>query len=413
VGEALELGWPLPKRREFLREKISEKSEKTHPVPFQGKMQYLPVHEVPLGLPLYRLENGRTTGKQAEYLSAHSEISKEFFRSDSESAAAQKVQHGILTDLARGSKNLFKEFESEPQIEPIILTSLGYVVNGNRRLSTWRELYSADPSTYDRFRNIQVVVLPFVDDKEIDRVEADLQLKEDLKADYSWTATALMMREKMTRYGYTEDELVALYTREKKDLLELLDSLDYAEQYLEGRDIPDKYTEVDAKEYAFIQMVRTRKKWKASEAEKEVFEKAAFCLTDEAGEGKRIYSEIPKVADHLDSVVESLSSEFEIDVKGVAKETALLLVSEALGQKDNFESARVVIRDAIEAAAFAKKDKKKKDYVASLVHKARTSLAEAKASIETDSTKEGVNEALNDIDALVADLRKWAAEDGK
>jgi hypothetical protein len=413
VGEALELGWPLPKRREFLKEKVSEKSDKTHPVPFQGKMQYLPVHEVPLGLPLYRLENGRTTGKQAEYLSAHPEASKEFFRSDSESAAAQKVQHQILTELASGPKNLFKEFETEPQIEPIIVTSLGYVVNGNRRLSTWRKLYASNATKFDRFRNIQVVVLPFVDDKEIDRVEADLQLKEDLKADYSWTSTALMMREKMTRYGYSEDELVALYTREKKDLIELLDSLDYAEQYLEARDISNKYSEVDGKEYAFIQMVRTRKKWKATEAQKEVFEKAAFCLTDEAGEGKRIYAEIPKVADHLIEVVESLSSEFDIETKGVDENTALLRISEVLDDKANFETARVVIRDAIEAATYAKKDKKKKDYVASLVQKARTSLADAKSSIENDSTKDGVVNTLADIEALVADLRAWATDNGK
>jgi hypothetical protein len=410
---ALELGWPLPKRREFLKEKISEKVDHTHPVPFQGKMQYLPIHQVPLGLPLYRLENGRTTGKQAEYLSAHPESSKEFFRSDSESAAAQKVQHGILTELASGSKNLFKEFETEPQIEPIILTSLGYVVNGNRRLSTWRELYESNPSKFDRFRIIQVVVLPFVDDKDIDRVEADLQLKEDLKADYSWTSTALMMREKMTRYGYTEDELIALYTREKKDLIELLDSLDYAEQYLEARDIPNRYSEVDGKEYAFIQMVRTRKKWKATEAEKEVFERAAFCLTDEAGEGKRIYSEIPKVADHLAEVVESLANEFEIKPESGDGNTALLRVSEALGNKDNFETARVVIRDAIEAATYAKKDRKKKDYVASLVQRARTSLVDAKSNIENDSTKDGVAKALDDIEALVADLRSWATGNGK
>jgi hypothetical protein len=406
----LELGWPLPKRREFLKEKAAEKVEKTHPVPFQGKMQYLPVHEVPLGLPLYRLENGRTTGKQAEYLSAHPEVSKDFFRSDTESAAAQKVQHAILTELARGPKNLFKEFEDEPQIEPIILTSRGYVVNGNRRLSTWRDLYESDKSKFNRFQDIQVVILPFVDDKTVDRVEAALQLKEDLKADYSWTSTALMMREKMERFGYSEDEIVALYTRDKKDLLELLDTLDYADQYLEAREIPNKYSEVDAKEYAFIQIVRTRKKWKATEAEKEVFEKAAFCLTDEAGEGKRIYSEIPKVADYLDDVITSLSDEFGIETDGGDRNSVLLKTSEFLSEKNNFESARVVIREAIEAATFAKKDKQKKDNVLALVLKARTFLSEANDSITTDSNKDGIVVNLDEISKLTGAIRAWASD---
>jgi hypothetical protein len=273
----LELGWSLPKRREFLKEKVAEKSATTHPVPFQGKMRYLPVHEVPLGLPLYRLENGRTTGRQAEYLANNPNVPQDFFRKDSESASAQKAQHKILTELTRERKNLFKEFETEPQTEPIILTSLGYVVNGNRRLSTWRELYEANKKKFARFRNVQVVVLPLVDEKEIDRVEAELQLKEDLKADYSWTSTALMMREKMLRYDYSDEDLASLYDRDKKEIVELLDTLDYAEQYLEARDTPKKFTDVETKEYAFIQIVRTRKKMKASEAAKEVFEKAAFC----------------------------------------------------------------------------------------------------------------------------------------
>lgn len=376
-------------------------------------MRDFPVFEVPLALPLYRLENGRTTGRQAEYLSTHPEVPKDFFRADGESVAAQKQQHKILVELTRERKNLFKEFEDKPQTEPIIITSLGYVVNGNRRLSTWRELYESNKKKYERFRNIEVVLLPHADDKEIDQIEADLQLKEDLKADYSWTSTALMMSEKMERYEYSEDDLAALYHKEKKDLLELLDMLDYAVSYLEARDIPSKFSEVDGKEYAFIQIVRTRKKWKASAAEKEVFEKAAFCLTDEAGEGKRIYSEIPKVADHLDRVIGNLVSELDIDVEGVDEDAKLLKVSEALGQKENFDSARAVIRDAIEAAEHAKKDKKKKDYVSSLIHNARASLAEAENNIERQSTKTGVLKALDDIEQLVGKLRTWAMDDGK
>lgn len=308
----------------------------------------------------------------------------------------------------------FKEFETQPQTEPIILTSLGYVVNGNRRLSTWRELLESNKQKFDRFRNIEVVILPYADEKEIDRVEADLQLKEDLKADYSWTSTALMMREKMARYDYSEDDLASLYNKDKKELVELFDSLDYAIQYLESRDVPSKFSEVDGdKAYAFIQIVRTRKKMKASAAQKELFERAAFCITDEAGEGKRIYAEIPKIADYIDDVVDSLVTELDIETNGADKDTIASKVSEAIAEKDNFERARLVIRDAIEAASYAKKDKKKKDTVVLLVHKAKVVLTEAKDSITAQSTKKGAVQALNDIEKLVADLRAWAADDGK
>lgn len=410
----MELGWSLPKRREHLKEILVQKSDKTHPVPFQGKMQYLPIYSIPIGLPLYRLENGRTTGRQAEYLSAHPDIPGNFFRSDPESASAQKIQHQLLVALTREKKNLFKEFETQPQTEPIILTSFGYVVNGNRRLSTWRELLESDKTKFDRFRNIEVVILPYADEKEIDRIEADLQLKEDLKADYSWTSTALMMREKMERYNYSEDDLASLYNKDKKELSELFDSLDYAIQYLESRDIPSKFSEVDGdKAYAFIQIVRTRKKMKASAAYKELFERAAFCITDEAGEGKRIYAEIPKISDYIDSVVDSLVAELDVETEGDLKDAIASKVSEAIAEKDNFERARLVIRDVIEAASYAKRDKKKKDSVVVLAHRAKVALVEAKNSISPQSTKIGVAQALDDIEELIAYLRKWAADDGK
>lgn len=406
-GNALELGWPLPKRRQYLKELVAQQTSKTHPVPFQGKMQYLPVHTVPLGLPLYRLENGRTTGRQAEYLASHQDLPSDFFRSDSESGAAQKAQHQILTLLTKERKNLFKEFESHPQTEPIILSSLGYVVNGNRRLSTWRELFSNNQAKFERFRNVEVVILPVADDKEIDRVEAELQLKEDLKADYSWTSTALMMREKMERYGYEEEELASVYGMDKKVLTELFDSLDYAQQYLEARDLPNKFSEVDGKEYAFIQICRTRKKMKASEEAKELFERAAFCLTDEAGEGKRIYSEIPKIADHLAKIVESLADELEIDTTDTDPNKLALKVSDAIAKKENQEKARLVIRDTIEAESSLKRDKKKQNYVASMVARARTALNDAKDGIDKRSNKGGISLDLDAIDKLSSDIRAW------
>lgn len=406
----MELGWPLPKRRQYLKELTSQKTDKTHPVNFQGKVQYFPIHTIPLGLPLYRLENGRTTGGQAEYLATHSALPADFFRVDSESTAAQKAQHKILVDLTKEKKNLFKEFETQPQNEPILLTSTGYVLNGNRRLSTWRDLYDSDQKKFARFRNIEVVVLPHADEREIDRVEAILQLKEDLKADYRWTSTALMMREKMERHGYTEDDLMAMYGLDKKALAEMFDSLDYAIQYLEARDIPNKFSEVESKEYAFIQICRTRKKMKASEAAKELFEKAAFCLADEVGVG-RIYAEIPKIADYIEKVSESLAGELGINVQAADADAAMIRVSEAISQKDNFEKARLVIRDTIETERFIEKDRKKKSYVASLVQKARTALSEAKASINNKSAKGGVTQALDDIDKLVVDIRSWAEGD--
>jgi hypothetical protein len=404
----MELGWPLPKRKQFLKDLADQASNKTFLVSFQGRSQHFKIHTVSLGLPLYRLENGRTTGAQAEYIATHSGVPDDFFRVDNELETAQKAQHKILVELAKGSKNLFKEFEDEPQTEPILLSSTGYVINGNRRLSTWRDLYDRDPTAYKRFSNIEIVILPHADDRDLDRLEADLQLKEDLKAEYSWASKALMLKEKMERHGYTEEEIASIYGMTKKDLKELFDSIDYAEQYLESRDKAKKYSDLEEKEFAFRAISRSTSKLKSG-SDIELFELAAFCLTDEATEGSRIYAEIPKIADHLQEVRDNLAEELGIETTGLSTEEISLKLVDQLSEFGNLESARLSIRDTIQAESAKKKSKKKQDQVAAQIDKAKFCLIDAKSSIDLTSSKNGVADSLDQIAALVAELRQWAA----
>lgn len=407
----MELGWALPKRKKHLASLKDDKSDITHPVRFQGKMQYLPVYMVPLALPRYRLENGRTTSAQAEYLAGNPDLDEDFFRVDGESEEAQVAQHKILTKLASGTKNLFNEFKAAEQEEPIILSAEGYVINGNRRLSTWRELYDEDPGSFDRFSNVQAVILPHCDDKDLDRLEAELQLKEDLKAEYSWTSQALMMREKMDRFDYKEDEISAIYGFKKGDLQELLDCLDYADDYLTSRSTPRAYSSIDGKEFAFRQICRSRKKVK-SPREREVFEKSAYCLTDDAAEGTRTYAEIQKAAEHLSDVTDDLVEEFKVDTNNKSGDEVAEELAEILAQEENFDRARETIQEAIASATARAKERKKELHVSSRVTDARNNLVDAKEAIDETASRNGVTDTLDEIEALVADLRAWAEDNG-
>lgn len=407
----MELGWPLPKRKQHLRDLSTQNSDKTHPVNFQGRQQYLKIHAVPIGLPLYRLENGRTTSAQAEYVATNKGTSADFFRADNELEVAQRAQHRILIELAKASKNLFKEFEDNPQTEPIILSTTGYVINGNRRLSTWRALYETEPSKFKRFSSIDVVILPHADETELDRLEADLQLKEDLKAEYGWASKALMLKEKMQRYQYSEEQVSSIYGMTKNYVKELFDILAYGEQYLEARNKSKQYSDLEEKEFAFRAMSRSRTKLTPG-SDIELFETAAFCLIDEATEGNRIYAEIPKIADHLDAVRVDLADAFDISDAGLSAEQVNLKLAEQISEPAALDKARLVIRNTIEAEAARQKSKKKLDYVAAQIERAKLSLIEAKNAIDLQSSKKGVIETLNLIGELVEELRLWATSDG-
>ena len=337
-------------------------------------------------------------------------IFEDFFRLDGESDEAQSAQNEILKKLAGGSKDLFEEFKDEEQEEPIILSADGYVINGNRRLSTWRSLFEEDPAKYARFSNVQAVVLPICEEKDLDRLEAELQLKEDLKAEYSWISQALMMREKMKRFGYKEKDIAAIYDLKTNELHELLDCLDYADEYLISRGLSRKYSAVDGKEFAFRQICRSRKKVKSPQ-EIEVFEKSAFCLADDAAEGTRTYAEIQKAAEHIKRVTDDLANEFDVDRSGKTEEQVAELIVSILDEPKNFDRARDTIQEAISSATAKERERKKELQVSSRVLDARNSLIDAKSAIDGASSKKGVSATLTEIEELVTNLRMWAESD--
>ena len=58
--------WPPHKREEYIRELRNPVGKET--IEFQGQLQTLDVFLVPLEMPIYRLENGRTIDRQEEYV---------------------------------------------------------------------------------------------------------------------------------------------------------------------------------------------------------------------------------------------------------------------------------------------------------------------------------------------------------
>lgn len=406
----MELGWPFPKRIHFLKSLIEDGTPSyEHRIRFQGQLQNFGVYKIPLGLPRYRLENGRTYDRQAEYLAEHPDLPDDFFRADLESVDAQSVQHGFLVDLARGPKDLFAEFSKGEQSDPIILSAHGFVVNGNRRLATWRELFAEDEVLFERYRLVDAIILPLCEDRDLDQLEAQLQLRPDLKADYSWTSQALMYREKIKLYGYTEDKLAATYEIKVEELKELRDCIAYAEAYLESRSKEKHYTELDNKKYAFIQIVNTRKKMKSDEPKKEVFEKASFCLADEARAGESVYTEIKEIGANIDAIIEDLIDELELEGSEDAEERCAT-VADALDEPENWDAAREIIRETLVSESEKKREKRKKNFVVSQIGKARIALEAANEARDSDASKKGIIDDLERIQRIAEELMTWARD---
>jgi hypothetical protein len=415
----MELGRPYPERKKLLEELQSTDSDKTFFVPFQGNGEYFKIHCVPIDLLKYRLNNGRTYAAQAEYLAKNVDIADDFFTSNPESDEAISVQHDLLKGMIE-EKDLLAHFEANDQTEPLILTNVGFVVNGNRRLCAMRELYESDTNEYKRFAHIYVVILPPADEKDIDELEAKLQILPDIKADYTWYSRALMMRRRQEEHQYDIGQLSDLYALKETDVRELIDMIGYGEEYLENIGAPGEYHLLDGTEYGFrqIRKVRSGKKL-TSEADKDLFTELAFALIS-SPDGGRVYESIPAVAENLEKLKTRLLEEIEVpeaddSTKDDDDDDLLSVISpendevsglvESLEEETNKILAREVIDEVIRSEALKHRERKRSNFVINQLKKANSAISDALNSFDAETKLDGIQEQIDTISTSVGSLK--------
>lgn len=296
----------------ILNQRVHEISEKVQAskrffgLDFMGKYRDLPIIEVRIDFPVYRLANGRTRTFQSEYLALHPDMPIDLFSRDHDSYAAQVAQHRILQKLSE-EENLLKAFKNDNliQTEPLICSNNGVVVNGNRRLCVWRDLYYGDNSKYKHFQTITIAILPSCDERAIEELEKRLQIQNAMRAEYHWHTLALMAKDEIQR-GHKEADVARSFDKSAQTLRLLLDSRDYAEQYLEHIGKPNQWSLVDKSYYAFEQMVKGRKKLQL-QGDKELFESLAFVFVKSGSSDGRLYEVIPDIADNLQPIARELT----------------------------------------------------------------------------------------------------------
>lgn len=417
-------GWPKPARlAEFQQLRKAERLPTTRVV-FQERSQDIPIIRVPIELPKYRLSNGRTVSLQVEHLAKNPQLRRDLFTGDAELWDAQETQHKLLLQLGRQS-DLSQYFEStaNTQVQPLLLDENGFVVNGNRRLSTWRQLLADDSEKYGHFRHIDVAVLPHCTEREIERLEATLQVERDIRADYNWDALANMLDAKIQE-GMSVQELAELYGMKRAEIQELLDARDYAVDYLFLRGKKDLWSEVSGNEHAFRRIVQNRSKVTGL-AKQEVFKEAAFALIDDPSSVGRLYEAIPALAAHIEQVSKALAQEFPLEnppladdleelfggglnEPGLGVEGGLVAV---LQQPERMVRAREVIANVLEAQRQLKKDTKTAGYLLDTCAKANGLLAAAvKDGLRPETKRAGVELQLKEIESHVVKIKAFLAE---
>ena len=156
------------------------------------------VYFVPVELLLYRKDNGRISSDVLSYERNHGKIVES-------SIEGQMVLRTFLEDKDKEkTEELKRSVAHDDQREPAIITSDGFLINGNRRKMVFEMLYQE--SRLQKYEMMKVVILPGVDDdeqggpptlKEIEQIENRYQLQSDGKAEYYAFDKALSMQRKI------------------------------------------------------------------------------------------------------------------------------------------------------------------------------------------------------------------------
>ena len=423
-------GSPKPTRIEEFTKLLTVSTGATTRIVFQAKNVDIPIIRVPIELPKYRMVNGRTVSLQEEHLAKNPTARPELFSGDAELWDAQEAQHNLLLQLAKKS-DLQHYFEDSTniQVDPILLDENGFVVNGNRRLATWRELLFKFPDKYGHFRHIDVAVLPHCDEREIDRLEATLQIEPDIKADYSWDAKANMMLAKQKRDGFSNRELAELYGMKESDVAELLDMRSYADEYLRSRHKTNLWSRVSAGALAFKRIVTSRAKI-SGVGKQTVFKEAAFTLIDNPDEADdSLHDAIHNLLGSLDQITEKLQDEFKpVPAADTGTMNALfggapalsggdalaIPLAQAIQKPENGAAARKIIVDVIETQKQLKKDSKTADFLITCCAKAHALLAAAvKDGFRAEAKLEGVGAQLDQIQIHLDKIRTYLSSNVK
>jgi len=239
------------------RSKIANGEDRgiSFPTPYPGSAEskHIPVVRVEASSLIYRIANGRTLVEQLEKIRELG-VSDDFFIANEENVEVQRLQHEILLRLAQSeTKNIYTELaESGVQRDPLLVTTSGVIVNGNRRLASMRELLSRESNRFRQFSLVDVAVLP--DDyteSTINKIETMLQIAPDLKLEYGWVEEALKLRDQVIRFKWSMPECAGLWGQKVEYLEARLRQLQLAEEYLEWLGMKGQFKQVADKEQVF------------------------------------------------------------------------------------------------------------------------------------------------------------------
>jgi hypothetical protein len=218
---------------EVIRNYLRAPSKDFYAIPFRGQRTRLPVIRVDLKDLCFNVQLGRLIIDRLTVIEIDTKDA------DPEDPRLQEeIESKILA--SKETELLQRLIRRDGQLEPGVITSDGYVINGNRRLAVLRSL--ARETGEERFAYMDVAVLP--EDAKRDELyllEASMQMTPEPRARYGPVTTILQIRRGLRELGLQKERISEAMNMEVEDLDKHLERLALMDEYLTFIGRPAEY----------------------------------------------------------------------------------------------------------------------------------------------------------------------------
>ncbi|MDC3323248.1 hypothetical protein OAW20_02175 [Gammaproteobacteria bacterium] len=218
--------------QEVISKKISEQKEIINRT-IGGKQFRVARISMPIDQVYYNLLNRRTNGNTKDYCKKNKLDSSHFSKENYFNIDIQQEYHSIIYEkhAIKEEENYAKKFinDTESQTEELLINNQGVLLNGNTRLSWWRE--------NETFNDIEFFV--FVEDYDLhDLLVAvnHVDSPHDIKQEYVWHTTVTQVNSWIGDSSPTQEEMNKYADDSNvtsKELQSLFDRYEIAKEFLE------------------------------------------------------------------------------------------------------------------------------------------------------------------------------------
>jgi hypothetical protein len=226
-----------------------------------GKNETFDGYEIPTNLLVYNPRNGRFASR------AYTIEAKLKRKLNPENDDDEKLIDDFIWDSnANRNDDTLEDIKRKGQLEEIMITADGRIIDGNRRVCILRRLVkeaSKDHSIdIDKFSKALAIILPEgIDDTELELLETEYQMGSDDKVDYNaiekYMKVHRLLREKNVPMPRIRQ---AMNFKSDSIISSMIEVFDLMEDYLEFINSPKQYEKLDGLEDHFLTLHKALKK---------------------------------------------------------------------------------------------------------------------------------------------------------